>query len=185
VPSSNLGKLTPHSAPERRPDDVTETVSACRRFPETCLILRIHSEPNRTVCSRTSICNHPWRLWPLKGPPRCFSSARGSRAEERLEKKAGEVSPDPTYSARDLQPPHPDAVRFRQSATGIPHANRVRRQSPASRIRGRRPHGSARAVVACHAPHGGLIRTPRKRVRFLHVFGCTGPSHDISCDHSF
>jgi len=31
-----------------------------------------------------------------------FAAARGSRAGERLQKKAGEVSPDPSYCARDF-----------------------------------------------------------------------------------
>jgi hypothetical protein len=77
----------------------------------------------------------PLDLWPPEagGRPVALAAARGSRAGERLPKKAGEVSPDPSFSARDLQPPHSRRYRHPRSPTVIPHANRVPEKSPAGR----------------------------------------------------
>jgi len=38
---------------------------------------------------------------PPRGPPRSFCCGAAARAGERLQNKAGEVSPDPSYSARE------------------------------------------------------------------------------------
>ena len=73
-------------------------------IPQDCLILRMHSGSISKVCaSRTFVLNYPLgALWSPQGDrPAGFAAARGSRAGERLQNKAGEVSPDPSYCARE------------------------------------------------------------------------------------
>ena len=68
-----------------------------------CLTLRIHSRSSSSkVCAtRTSFIVPPWTLSPPRGRVRRFCSGAAARAGERLQNKAKEVSPDPSYSARE------------------------------------------------------------------------------------
>ena len=64
----------------------------------------LHSGSTSKVCaSRTFVLNSPLLglMVPPGGPPRWFCCGAAARAGERLQNKAGEVSPDPSYSARE------------------------------------------------------------------------------------
>ena len=78
--------------------------SAILKSQHLPLFLPIHSgrtEKKECADAHLVYC-HPWSLSPLKGRARCFSSARGSRAGERLEKKAGGVAPKTPFIARAI-----------------------------------------------------------------------------------
>ena len=63
----------------------------------------------------------PWTLSPPRGRVRRFCSGAAARAGERLQNKAGEVSPDPSYCAREAcrrrNPPQSVIAQFQAPFT--------------------------------------------------------------------
>ena len=68
-----------------------------------CLSLRLgsRSSSSKVCATRTSFTAPPWTLSPPRGRVRWFCCGAAARAGERLQNKAGEVSPDPSYCARE------------------------------------------------------------------------------------
>ena len=92
---------------------------------------------------------------PPRGPPRRFCCGAAARAGERLQNKAGEVSPDPSYCARE-------ACRRRnppQTCSASPKRCSGCKRSPSG---GRRPE--PRCLLRSHrtrTPHGFALRWGR------------------------
>ena len=104
-------------------------------------------------------------LSPLKGRARCFFSARGSRAGERLKKKAGGVAPKTPLLRARFQPPHSHSKRYRQVLTAIRYAKRVSRKSPGGHF----VPPDARAAQA--GPHWGRPPHTGKRCERISAEG--------------
>ena len=122
----------------------TQRSPSTRRLLDPAYALRIYQQGVRFAHVRFEL--PPLGLMvPPRGPPRSFCCGAGARGGERLQNKAGEVSPDPSYCAREACRrrirPHTLPRVFHRCCTCKPYLHTAGLESPRRPLRVRRSRG--------------------------------------------